>query len=186
MFSKNEPCYHTKLSHVTKQLSHITKKWAKITELCYQQTEPRYKNKKPCYTKNWAMLQKKWAIFKKMSHVTVPKNLCHVSKKTEPCYTKLCHVTKKYGAMLSKNWAMLPRNIANFSQKTEPCYPKRKHVILLLFIVHRIRIKTEEKAKVVVSVWEEEFIHFLAALAVLIRTILNWLKFILFLQIILV
>ena len=38
---------------------------------------------------------------------------------------------------------------------------------------HRIRIKTEEKAKVVASVWGEEFIQFLAALAVLPRTILN-------------
>ena len=32
---------------------------------------------------------------------------------------------------------------------------------------HRKRIKTEEKAKVVASVWGEEFIQFLAALAVL-------------------
>ena len=34
-------------------------------------------------------------------------------------------------------------------------------------------IKTEEKAKVVTSVWGEEFIQFLAAQAVLHRTILN-------------
>ena len=37
----------------------------------------------------------------------------------------------------------------------------------------RRRIKTEEKAKVVASVWGEEFIQFLAVLAVLPRTILN-------------
>ena len=39
--------------------------------------------------------------------------------------------------------------------------------------MHRRRIKTEEKAKVVASVWGEEFIQFLAALAVLPRTILK-------------
>ena len=38
---------------------------------------------------------------------------------------------------------------------------------------YRRRIKTEEKAKVVVSVWVEEFIPSLAALAILPRTILN-------------
>ena len=38
---------------------------------------------------------------------------------------------------------------------------------------HRRRIRTEEKAKVVASVWEEEFIQFLATLAVLPMTILN-------------
>ena len=38
---------------------------------------------------------------------------------------------------------------------------------------HRSRIKTEEKAKVVAAVWGEEFIQFLAALAVLPWTILN-------------
>ena len=37
----------------------------------------------------------------------------------------------------------------------------------------RIRIKTEEKTKVVVSVWGEEFIQFLAALAALRRTTLK-------------
>ena len=37
--------------------------------------------------------------------------------------------------------------------------------------MHRRRINTEEKAKVVASVWEEEFIPFLAALTVLPRTI---------------
>ena len=37
---------------------------------------------------------------------------------------------------------------------------------------HRRRIKAEEKVKVVASVWWEEFIQFLAALAVLPRTIL--------------
>ena len=36
---------------------------------------------------------------------------------------------------------------------------------------HIRRIKTEEKAKVVVSVWGTEFIQLLAALAVLPRTI---------------
>ena len=35
------------------------------------------------------------------------------------------------------------------------------------------RIKTEEKTKVVFSIWGQEFIHFLATLAVLPRTILN-------------
>ena len=38
---------------------------------------------------------------------------------------------------------------------------------------HRRRIKTEVKAKVVASVWGKEFIHFLATLAVLLRTILK-------------
>ena len=37
----------------------------------------------------------------------------------------------------------------------------------------RRRIKTEEKAKVVNSVWGEEFIQFLAVLAILPRTILK-------------
>ena len=42
---------------------------------------------------------------------------------------------------------------------------------------HRRRIKTEEKAKVVAPVWGEEFIQFLAVLAILPRTILmNWMK----------
>ena len=36
---------------------------------------------------------------------------------------------------------------------------------------HRKRIKTEEKAKVVAAVWGEECIQFLAALAILPRTI---------------
>ena len=39
--------------------------------------------------------------------------------------------------------------------------------------IHRKRIKTEEKSKVVASVWGEEYIQFHAALAVLPRTILN-------------
>ena len=39
--------------------------------------------------------------------------------------------------------------------------------------MHRRRIKTEEKAKIVASVWGAEFIQFLAALAVLPRTILK-------------
>ena len=37
-------------------------------------------------------------------------------------------------------------------------------------VQHRRRIKTEEKANVVAAVWGEEFIKFLAALAVLPRT----------------
>ena len=41
------------------------------------------------------------------------------------------------------------------------------------YLIHRRRIKTEEKAKVVASVWGEEFIQFPAALAVLPRMILN-------------
>ena len=40
-------------------------------------------------------------------------------------------------------------------------------------VYHRRRTKAEEKAKVVKSVSGEEFIKFLAALAVLPRTILN-------------
>ena len=40
-------------------------------------------------------------------------------------------------------------------------------------LTHRRKIKTEEKVKVVASVWGEEFINFLAALAVLPRTILK-------------
>ena len=39
--------------------------------------------------------------------------------------------------------------------------------------LHRRRIKTEEKAKVVISVWGKEFIKFLAALAILPWTILK-------------
>ena len=39
--------------------------------------------------------------------------------------------------------------------------------------MHRRRIKTEEKAKIVASVWGEDFIKFLAALAVLPKTILK-------------
>ena len=38
---------------------------------------------------------------------------------------------------------------------------------------HRRRLKTEEKAKVLAAVWGEEFIQFLAALAVLSGMILN-------------
>ena len=38
---------------------------------------------------------------------------------------------------------------------------------------HRRRIKPEEKAKVVASVWGKEFIQFLAALAVLYKDNLN-------------
>ena len=38
---------------------------------------------------------------------------------------------------------------------------------------HRRRIKTEEMAKVVASVWGKDFIQFLATLAVLPRMILN-------------
>ena len=38
---------------------------------------------------------------------------------------------------------------------------------------HRRRIKTEEKAKVVASLWGAEFIQFLAALAILPRKILK-------------
>ena len=38
---------------------------------------------------------------------------------------------------------------------------------------HRRRIKMEEKAKVVSSVWGEEFTQFLAALTALPRTILS-------------
>ena len=43
----------------------------------------------------------------------------------------------------------------------------------MLGLDHKRRIKTEEKAKVVVSVWGEEFIQFLATTAILPRTILN-------------
>ena len=39
--------------------------------------------------------------------------------------------------------------------------------------LHRRRIRTEEKAKVVAAVWRKEFIQFLAALAVLLRTIIK-------------
>ena len=42
-----------------------------------------------------------------------------------------------------------------------------------ILILHRRRINTYEKAKVVASVWGEELIQFLAALAVLPRTILK-------------
>ena len=40
-------------------------------------------------------------------------------------------------------------------------------------VFHKRRIKTKEKANVVASDWGEEFIQFLAALPVLLRTILN-------------
>ena len=36
-----------------------------------------------------------------------------------------------------------------------------------LYVKYRRRIKTKEKAKVVASVWGEEFIQFLAVLAIL-------------------
>ena len=39
--------------------------------------------------------------------------------------------------------------------------------------INRRRIKTEQKTKVIASIWEEEFIKFLAALASLSRTILK-------------
>ena len=60
-------------------------------------------------------------------------------------------------------------------------FPADKYVtvfsIILFTHTHRRRIKTEEKANVVASVWGggrgEEFIQFLAALAVLPRKILN-------------
>ena len=40
----------------------------------------------------------------------------------------------------------------------------------MLFINHRKRIKTEEKAKVVAAVWGTELIQFLAALATVFAT----------------
>ena len=64
----------------------------------------------------------------------------------------------------------------------QQCYWLTHNVALLLVLTflfifqwsrHRRRIKTEEKAKVVASVWGKEFIEFFAALAVLPWTILN-------------
>ena len=49
----------------------------------------------------------------------------------------------------------------------------RKSKLLGVDNLETRRIKTEKKAKVVDSVWGEEFIQFLEALAVLPRTILN-------------
>ena len=46
-------------------------------------------------------------------------------------------------------------------------------MVALIPYIHKRRIKTEEKAKVVASVWGEEFIQFLATLAILPRTILK-------------
>ena len=46
------------------------------------------------------------------------------------------------------------------------CFP-RSPITEVLGLLHRRRIKTEEKAKVVAAVCGEEFIKFLAALAVL-------------------
>ena len=43
----------------------------------------------------------------------------------------------------------------------------------MAFIHRRRRIKTEETAKVLAFVWGEEFIQFLAALAILPRTIMK-------------
>ena len=43
-----------------------------------------------------------------------------------------------------------------------------QRICTLIEVKHRRRIKTEEKAKVVASVWGEEFIQFLAAIAVLL------------------
>ena len=39
--------------------------------------------------------------------------------------------------------------------------------------IHKERVQTEEKAKVVASVWGAKFIQFVFALAVLLRKILN-------------
>ena len=51
-------------------------------------------------------------------------------------------------------------------------WPKSSGKKMISFY-HRRRIKTEEKVKVVASVWGEECIQFLAALAILPRTILK-------------
>ena len=53
--------------------------------------------------------------------------------------------------IILKRWKKLKGSISNNSD----------------FFRHRRRIKTEEKAKVVASVWGEEFIQFIATLAVL-------------------
>ena len=42
-----------------------------------------------------------------------------------------------------------------------------KNPYIYIYDKHRRRIKTDEKAKVVASVWGEEYIQLLAALAVL-------------------
>ena len=48
-----------------------------------------------------------------------------------------------------------------------PFYLTVRKMVALIPYIHKRRIKTEEKAKVVASVWGEEFIQFLASLAVL-------------------
>ena len=54
----------------------------------------------------------------------------------------------------------------------------------ILYLLHRRRIDTDAKAKVVASVWGAEFIQFLAAQACLLQSIWkNRLNFILFCQI---
>ena len=50
--------------------------------------------------------------------------------------------------------------------KETPCHPTLIHIPVVP-LQHRRNIKTEETAKVVTSVWEEEFIKYLTAGAVL-------------------
>ena len=85
-------------------------------------------------------------------------------------------------AYISYQEACYPHHTAHTMVSTlkqvKTCQKKLK-IILQLFIyntnrnMHRRSLKTEENAKVVTSVWGEEFIQFLVALAVLPRTILN-------------
>ena len=49
--------------------------------------------------------------------------------------------------------------------------PAESQQHFFIYVQHRRRIKTEEKAKVIASVWREEFFQFLAALTVLHWTI---------------
>ena len=54
------------------------------------------------------------------------------------------------------------------------CQPSAAVYTLLILLIHQIkRIKTEEKAKVVASVWGKEFNQFLAEFVVLPRMIFN-------------
>ena len=65
-----------------------------------------------------------------------------------------------------------------YGYSADPQNTGRKQIIGIFHIrcertYHRRRIKTEEKEQVVASVWGQEFTQFLAALAVLLRTIFN-------------
>ena len=91
---------------------------------------------------------------------------------------KLSSVTKR-PPTVRPSWSLFRRLQLQYIQLRLECVyrQKTKNLVILyimqLIIMHRRRIKSEEKAKVVASVWKEEFIQFLAAIAVLPWTILK-------------